>query len=237
MNKPQRKQLRENLISFFSLDEIRTLCFDLKVDYDSLSGENKPDKVRELILHVERLNRLEELISLCKSERPLANWNVLNTSSDVEDRMPLNTINENKTSGVTDEVYELSIQNLEVLGTLLYQIYTTVGDFYTATKNTLETIDNLGKPSKLNYSRYLRTLIKAGTDAKNLAYQLELKSALLAKTVKPYYQSNLPIITQWGNDELSIVIGLWLIGSLESLAKQMEAKEIWIKNTSESLAS
>ena len=41
-------QLRQTLSSRFNESELRTLCFDLKVDYDDLPGKAKSDKAREL---------------------------------------------------------------------------------------------------------------------------------------------------------------------------------------------
>ncbi len=34
-------QLRENLVEYFSQEELRSLCFDLGVDWDQLRGEEK----------------------------------------------------------------------------------------------------------------------------------------------------------------------------------------------------
>ena len=39
-------KMRQLLIAHFSADELRTLCFDLRVDYDALPGEGKEGKAR-----------------------------------------------------------------------------------------------------------------------------------------------------------------------------------------------
>lgn len=44
----------------FSTAELKTLCFEFKVDYDDISGDTKRDKARELILHLKRRDRLNE---------------------------------------------------------------------------------------------------------------------------------------------------------------------------------
>jgi RNA-directed DNA polymerase len=49
------------LEKIFDLEEFRTLCFDLEVDYDSLRGEGKPAKIRELLAYLKRLDKLPEL--------------------------------------------------------------------------------------------------------------------------------------------------------------------------------
>ena len=46
-------KLRRTLIRCLDENELRDLCFDLGVDYESLRGEGKAAKVRELIAHLE----------------------------------------------------------------------------------------------------------------------------------------------------------------------------------------
>ncbi len=62
-------RLRKNLVACFSEDEIRTLCFDMQIDYDDLGGGGKSSKVRELVAYCERHNRFAELERL--SEKPV----------------------------------------------------------------------------------------------------------------------------------------------------------------------
>jgi len=66
--------LRVILASRFDLDEIRTLCFDLGVDFDSLRGEGKAAKARELIIHLQNRRQLDKLISRIKQTRPDIDW-------------------------------------------------------------------------------------------------------------------------------------------------------------------
>ena len=51
-------KLPEILASRFSDGELRDLCFDLGVDYESLAGEGKSAKARELIAYLQRRGRL-----------------------------------------------------------------------------------------------------------------------------------------------------------------------------------
>lgn len=60
----------------FNLDEIRQICFDLKVNYENLPGETLNDKCRELYLYMERRGDLVILIATCQAERPGENWTV-----------------------------------------------------------------------------------------------------------------------------------------------------------------
>jgi len=66
--------LRLILVMRFDLEEIRTLCFDLEVDFDSLRGEGKAAKARELIIHLQNRRRLDKLISQIKQTRPDIEW-------------------------------------------------------------------------------------------------------------------------------------------------------------------
>lgn len=61
------------LTAHFNLDELRTLCFDLSVDYDTLRGD-KSTKALELISLMLREHRLNELVSTLRKERPSADW-------------------------------------------------------------------------------------------------------------------------------------------------------------------
>ncbi len=62
--------LRRVLTRLFDDEELRTLCFDLSVDYDSLRGEGKAAKARELVALAERTGRLAEVEAAVRRERP-----------------------------------------------------------------------------------------------------------------------------------------------------------------------
>jgi hypothetical protein len=61
--------LREFIVQHFDLEELRTLCFDLHVEYDDLRGEGRVAKVRELVALMERLGRLVDLVDLVRQKR------------------------------------------------------------------------------------------------------------------------------------------------------------------------
>jgi hypothetical protein len=63
-------ELRRILSSLFDEEELRDLCFDLDVDYDSLRGEGKAAHARELVALAERRGRLAELEAGIRRERP-----------------------------------------------------------------------------------------------------------------------------------------------------------------------
>jgi formylglycine-generating enzyme required for sulfatase activity len=64
-----RVKLRERIISCFDEEELRTLCFDLEVDYDDLRGEGRAGKARELVAYFERRGRISELVAYCRRVR------------------------------------------------------------------------------------------------------------------------------------------------------------------------
>lgn len=47
------------LIEKFSTAELRTLCFEFKVDYDDIAGETRQEKARELVLYLKRRDKLK----------------------------------------------------------------------------------------------------------------------------------------------------------------------------------
>ncbi len=80
-------QLRNILIEHFSEDELRDLCFfELQdvpdMDYDSLPGTGKSNKIREMIAHCKRHGKLIHLIKTCQKFRPSVAWGIAFPSSD-----------------------------------------------------------------------------------------------------------------------------------------------------------
>lgn len=69
-----RVKLRQNIVAFFNDSELRDLCFDMNVDYESLKGENKADKARELVAFCERRQSMPDLVARCQELRPKVEW-------------------------------------------------------------------------------------------------------------------------------------------------------------------
>ncbi len=67
---PEVIQLRHILLTRLSLDEFRTLCFELGVNYDHLGGESMPGRVRELLRYLCQRQTLTELTGWLERERP-----------------------------------------------------------------------------------------------------------------------------------------------------------------------
>ncbi|VAW43015.1 hypothetical protein MNBD_CHLOROFLEXI01-1846 [hydrothermal vent metagenome] len=69
-----REELHNLIDQRFNLEELKTLCFNLHVDYDSLPSEGKRAKIRELILGFERIDKINELVEKCQEMRPSVSW-------------------------------------------------------------------------------------------------------------------------------------------------------------------
>lgn len=69
-----RAKLRQLLVNAFSDAEIKTLCFDLEIDYEQIQGSTKDERARELILFTERRGMKTALIELCRISRPNIVW-------------------------------------------------------------------------------------------------------------------------------------------------------------------
>jgi hypothetical protein len=63
-------ELRSFIVEHYSLEEFRTLCFDLGVRYDALVGEGIDAKARELILYLWRQGRLIDLLNILEKNHP-----------------------------------------------------------------------------------------------------------------------------------------------------------------------
>jgi hypothetical protein len=63
-------RLRRILADRFNEEELRDLCFEMHIDYESLVGQGKSGKARELVMHCERQGRIRELAGACRLRRP-----------------------------------------------------------------------------------------------------------------------------------------------------------------------
>jgi WD40 repeat protein len=67
-------RLHSNITRHFDDEELRTLCFNIKVDYESLRGEGKGAKARELVALAGRNGEIPKLIAECRRQRPKMTW-------------------------------------------------------------------------------------------------------------------------------------------------------------------
>lgn len=71
---PYTSRLHRMMAELLSLEELKTLCFDLRFDFESLEARGKPNQMRELIDIMHRNNRLPDVVSLCKEIMPNEPW-------------------------------------------------------------------------------------------------------------------------------------------------------------------
>ncbi len=67
-------RLRQLMSNAFSLSDIKTLCFDLGVDFETLNGEDKSEKIVSLIQHCSRVEMVPALVEACRKNRPGSIW-------------------------------------------------------------------------------------------------------------------------------------------------------------------
>jgi hypothetical protein len=67
---PTFQDLHHALCARYNLEELRTLCAEIGVPFDDLGGEGRSGKVRELILWLQRRDRLDALLAYLLAEPP-----------------------------------------------------------------------------------------------------------------------------------------------------------------------
>lgn len=75
----------------FSLEEVKSLCFELGVDFDNLRGETKEGRIRDLIVQIIRRNRLPGLVAALRVQRPDDVWADAPPDLDLFGDDPFNT--------------------------------------------------------------------------------------------------------------------------------------------------
>ena len=68
------RKIRQIFATRYNESELRSLCFDLGMDYTTLPGKGREDKVIELITYFNRRKQIRELIRLGKQQRPDIAW-------------------------------------------------------------------------------------------------------------------------------------------------------------------
>lgn len=66
--------LREKMTSWLSQSDLKTICFDVGIDFYNLNGNNFSTRTVSLIQLMRKQNRIEELIKACESANKFRNW-------------------------------------------------------------------------------------------------------------------------------------------------------------------
>lgn len=70
-------QLRDLMAEHFALDELRSLCMDLGIAYDNMSGDTKREKIISLIEYLQHHRRLDALLLWLQEQRTEVDWDVV----------------------------------------------------------------------------------------------------------------------------------------------------------------
>jgi hypothetical protein len=74
MTKNVFAKLRDEIDFYFNEEELKNLCFDLRIEYENLSGTTKIDRCRELVKHCLRHSRMNHLVDVLNRLRPRISW-------------------------------------------------------------------------------------------------------------------------------------------------------------------
>lgn len=77
-------ELRKILSDRFNLSDLRTLCFDMGVDFDNIGGETKDDKICAFLEDASRHRRIPLLITTGRELRKDVTWPLLRTHRVIE---------------------------------------------------------------------------------------------------------------------------------------------------------
>ena len=69
-----RSTFHDQMAEQFSLNELREICFDLGVNFESLPGDTIEVKAMELYSFMERRGDVYRLADVCARLRPRSNW-------------------------------------------------------------------------------------------------------------------------------------------------------------------
>jgi hypothetical protein len=71
--------LRDALNRYYDEAELRTLCFDLAIDYESLGGRGKAENAGALVAFVQRISRIDEVANYVRRTRKHATIQMVDT--------------------------------------------------------------------------------------------------------------------------------------------------------------
>ncbi|MCB9444898.1 MAG: SUMF1/EgtB/PvdO family nonheme iron enzyme, partial [Ardenticatenaceae bacterium] len=77
-------QIRDLITDTFDKEEIRSLCFELGIEYDDLRGETLSTRIESLIARMNREGRLDDLLNFCAYKRPKIEWPDLSESVSLD---------------------------------------------------------------------------------------------------------------------------------------------------------
>lgn len=66
--------LYSKMMTHFNVQDMLAFCFEMGIDNETLSYQNKQELIRAILLRARRQNSMESLITLCQESRPHVSW-------------------------------------------------------------------------------------------------------------------------------------------------------------------
>lgn len=163
-------QFRNLLVNSFNDGELRDLCFDLGIDYDSLPGSNKSDKARELISYAQRRGFLSQLLAACRKARPSVAW-------------PNKPSNSNPTSGFVTTSPQASENNSAPTNNTFESQISTEAKDQPITSSTSRSVPN-----------QVVLLFETKDEGATITWNSSILGRLVTSFAPPYDDNTLPIV-------------------------------------------
>lgn len=80
--------LRQVLTQYYSEGELRTMCFDMGIDYESVGGRGKAEKVVELVAYAQRYGRLDQFAAYVRQTREFIQLRMTDTLPELPQAIP-----------------------------------------------------------------------------------------------------------------------------------------------------
>lgn len=71
---PDLVPLFQQMMDTFNMQELFTLCFELGIDEETLTYQNKPELARAILQRAKRQGQLDGLVAVCREKRPFLPW-------------------------------------------------------------------------------------------------------------------------------------------------------------------
>ncbi|MCP4362457.1 MAG: hypothetical protein GY796_31000 [Chloroflexi bacterium] len=100
-------QLHKFLIEYFSLGELRTMCFELSIPYEDLGGDGKSAKALSLVQYAQRRGQYDTVVSHVQAQRPTIS--IADGTGDTA-VTPTDQSSEQSSTPGTGDTYHITVQ-------------------------------------------------------------------------------------------------------------------------------
>ena len=88
----KKTELVDLLITYFNLNELRMIMFDLGVDYEDFGGNTKKSQARELVLYLDRRDRLHDLVTIMQELRPVMQFEPTTAETKIDINQEISSV-------------------------------------------------------------------------------------------------------------------------------------------------